>query len=116
MRVIHHISLAALVVLVGCSRSSPPGASAQSVSNEPESAQAAPSTVAQPPAGEGSVFTFTAMPPRTSFTLMKREITLSKQQPSDSFVGARLIEVAAKRGVLAISSELADIVYMIRHV
>jgi hypothetical protein len=33
--------------------------------------------------------------PRTSFRLMKREITLSKQQPFDHFLGARLIEVAS---------------------
>jgi hypothetical protein len=94
MRVIHHLGLAALVVLAGCSRSSPPAPSTESVSSEPASVLTEPSPVAQP-AVEESVVTITALPPRTSFTLMKREITLSKQQPSDSFLGARLVEVAS---------------------
>jgi hypothetical protein len=94
MRVIHHLSLAVLVVLTSCSRSSPPTQSTQKDSNEIETGRTE-RPAAQPPAVEESVVTITASLPRTSFTLMSREIRLSKQQPSDSFLGARLVEVAS---------------------
>jgi len=83
MRVIRHLSLAVLVVLTSCSRSSSPSQSTAKLSNDLEMTLAELAKLTNESGG-------------TDFahTLMKREITLSKQQPSDSFLGARLIEVA----------------------
>src|SRR5687767_1710193 len=94
MRVIHHLILAVLVVLTSCSRSSPPAKSKQTGSNEIETALMEQQSAAQQTGVEESVITITGSLQGTSRTLMKREITLSKRQPSDAFLGARLIEVA----------------------
>ena len=59
MHIIHHLSLAVLVVLTGCSRSSPPAQSTQVVSNKIDTAAAEPQPAAQQPAVEESVVSLT---------------------------------------------------------
>ena len=92
MRVIRHLSLAVLVVLASCSRSP-----------SPSQRTAEDAALTRAKLSNDLEITLAELPKLTNeiggidftHTLMKREITLSKQQPSDTFLGARLIEVAA---------------------
>ena len=83
MHVIRHFSLVALVVVASCSRSSSPSPSTAKLSNDLEITLAEIAKLTNESDGH------------FSRTLMTRAITLTKQQPSDSFLGARLIEIAA---------------------
>ena len=91
----YHLGLAVLVVLAGCSHSSSPGPSAQNVNSRPESTRPELSPVAQSPSVQKSLVVLTDRLPLAELRLMRREITLSKQQPYDALLGARLIEVAS---------------------
>ena len=92
MRVIRHLSLAVLVVLASCSPSSPPPPSSAKLTNAFEAALA---DAGASPAEFSKLTNELEASLARGHTLMAREITLSKQQPSDSFLGARLVEVAS---------------------
>lgn len=92
MRVTYYFSIAMLVILTGCSRSSSPPSSSANLTNALESALVD---------GGVSLAEFAKLTNEleTSLarghTLVKREIILSMHQPSDSFLGARLVEIAS---------------------
>jgi hypothetical protein len=92
MRVIRHLSFAVLVVLASCSRSSSP--SSRTAADDAALTRAKLSNDLEITLAELAKLTNESGGAHLTRTLMKREITLSKQQPTDSFLGARFVEVA----------------------
>jgi hypothetical protein len=93
----HLLSLAMLVVLTSCSRSSPEvqTQSTEIGRKETESALATPPVLLGGSTQEQIVTASTSGLSKTGFRTMQREITLNRQQPSNSFIGARLVEIAS---------------------
>src|SRR5436190_3847751 len=93
MGVIHHLSLAVLVVLTSCSRSSRESPATQSRTDTNEAAR----TESQMPLRDHTAEEIVAASSRskTAFRVMEREITLNKQKPTDLFIGARLVDITS---------------------
>jgi hypothetical protein len=94
MRIIRHLGLALFVVVASCSRSSSP--TQRATAEDPPFALTNDLEIARANFGKlSNDLEILLAKGRKGHILMIREITLTHQQPSDSSLGARLVEVAA---------------------